>query len=84
MGQLAKTNVQLFLVDELTGGVSEVGVPSAAVTLTGQRMINELETVIAFEPGDSEKTLKELLQQLEALMVRQRQEDLSDEVDNCF
>ena len=64
--------------------MSEASVPSAAVTLTGQRMINELETVIAFQPSHDEKTLKDLLKQLDVLMVRQMKEDLSDEVDSCF
>ena len=64
--------------------MTDAGVPSAAVTLTAQRMINELETVIAFELCNNEKTLKDLLKQLEVLMVRQTKEDLSDEVENCF
>lgn len=81
---MVKSHVQLCLVEELRGSVSEAGVLSAAVTLTGQRMINELETVIAFEPGNNEKKLKELLRQLEELVDRQIQEDLSDEVANCF
>ena len=81
---MVKSHVQLCLVEELRGSVSEAGVLSAAVTLTGQRMINELETVIAFEPGNNEKKLKELLRQLEELVDRQIQDDLSDEVANCF
>ena len=79
-GSVVNFTCSIFLVEELRGSVAEAGVMSAAVTLTGQRMINELETVVAFGPMNSKETLKELLQQLESLMVRQMLEDISDEV----
>ena len=81
-GRLSRMYISLLpSVEELRGAVCSSNSSSESVTLTGRRMLYEVEVTLALVDEGSGKTfLKHHYDLLDVLLGRQRNEDVTDEV----
>ena len=81
-GSSSRTYISLLsLVEELRGAVCSSNSSSESVTLTGRRMLYEMDVSLALlDEGSGKASLKHQYNLLDALLGRQRNEDVTDEV----